>query len=137
MDIVSFSRCLLNHTACITRKQYSILQIQATSTNANDLEIEFFILCSCFLSGFLKHLQNSFKTKNMYQITIFKRVFRFMFVFFLSGFLKHLQNSFKTKNLYQITILKDLALTGSTFKLSLFDTDYQLLFIFLSSVRVQ
>ena len=47
-----------------------------------------------------------------------------MFVFFLSGFLKHLQNSFKTKNLYQITILKDLALTGSTFKLSLFDTDY-------------
>ena len=53
-----------------------------------------------------------------------KRVFRFMFVLFTAGFLMHLQNSFKTKNLHQIMILKHLALTGMTYKLSLFDKDY-------------
>ena len=50
-----------------------------------------------------------------------------MFVFFARVFGAGFAISFKTRNLHQITSLKDLALTGSTFKFSLFNADYKLL----------
>ena len=53
---------------------------------------------------------------------------------FRRGYLKGFAISFNTQNLHQITSLKDLALTGSTFKFSLFDADYKLLFIVYSFV---